>query len=145
MHQTKKKDKNIMIKNNTKIRTNKIHWKALLKRIKQDENFDNITVVFNNERILWKNALILGKNGFEVPQELIDYDDENINYSDITPITDEDIESGKIKWTINTELTLDKEIKDWIKKENINLNEFAAKLIQNFYDNIKSLPKNVAL
>ena len=125
--------------------TNKIHWKDILKLIEQNENFDNITVIFNKEKILWKDALILGKNGFEVPQELIDYDDENIDYSDIPPITDKDIESGKIKWTIKTELTLDKEIKDWIKKENININEFAAKLIQNFYENIKSLPKNAAL
>ena len=46
---------------------------------------------------------------------------------------------------MNAELNLDNDIRDWIKKENININEFAAKLIKNFHENIKSLPKNAAL
>jgi len=87
----------------------------------------------------------LGKNGIDVPEELIEYDDDKIDYSDIPAITDKDIQSGKIKWTINAEIPLEKEITDWISKEDINISEFAAKLIRNFYEGIKSLPKNVAL
>ena len=121
--------------------TKKIHWKTILKKIENGENLEGIEADFNNESILWKDAMILGKNGIEVPQELIDYDDENIDYSDIPPITDEAIKIGKIKWTINAELALEKEIADWIKAENININEFAAKLIRNFYDEMMSLPK----
>lgn len=86
----------------------------------------------------------LGKNGIEVPQGLIEYNDEEINYSDIPPITDTEIMSGKIKWTISAELAIEKEIAEWIKKEDINVNEFAARLIRNFYNGIKSLPKNAA-
>ena len=125
--------------------TKKIYWKAILNKIENGEKIDKVEVDFNKETILWKDAMILGKNGIEVPQELIDYDDENIDYSDIPPITEEDIKRGKIKWTINAELALEKEIADWIKKENINVDEFAAKLIRNFYEGIKSLPKNAAL
>jgi len=125
--------------------TIKIYWKTILGKIEKGEILENITADFNNETILWKEAMILGKNGIDVPQELIDYDDDNIDYSNIPPITDEDIESGKIKWIINAELSLEKEVADWIKKENIDVSKFAAKLIRNFYDGIKSLPKNAAL
>jgi len=125
--------------------TKKIYWKTILNKIENGENIENVEIDFNKETVPWKDAMILGKNGIEVPQELIDYDDENIDYSDIPPITEEDIQTGKIKWIINAELALDKEIADWIKNENININEFAAKLIRNFYEGIKSLPKNAAL
>ena len=91
------------------------------------------------------DAVLLGKNGIDVPEELIEYDDDIIDYSDIPAITDEDITSGKIQWTINTELALEKEIRDWIKKENINISDFATKLIRNFYDGIKLIRKNAAL
>ena len=134
-------DENIMTINNSKMDTKKIHWRTILKKIEDGESLEGIEADFNNESILWKDAMILGRNGIEVPQELVDYDDENIDYSDIPSITDEDIKSGKIKWTINAELALEKEIADWIKEENININEFAAKLIRDFYDEIKSLPK----
>ena len=123
----------------------KIHWTIILERIEKSQKIDNIKAEFNNERILWKHAMILGKNGIEVPQELIDYDDDNIDYSDIPAITDQDISEGKINRTIFAELALEKEIEVWMKKENINVSEFAAKLIRNFYDGIKSMPKNAAL
>ncbi len=123
----------------------KIHWRTALKLIEENKNLDDLIVVFYNEKIPWKDAMVLGKNGIEIPQEYIDYDDENIDYSDIPPITDDDIETGKIKWTINAELALEKEISDWLKNENINVSEFATKLIRNFYNGLKNLPKNAAL
>ena len=123
----------------------KIYWKTVLDLIAQDKSIENIEVDFNSEKIDWQDAMIFGKKGINVPQDIIDYDDDNIDYSDIPPITDVDIESGKIRWTINAELALEKEIADWIKKEDINVSEFAAKLIRDFYDGIKSLPKNAAL
>lgn len=68
-----------------------------------------------------------------------------IDFSDIPEITNEDISSGKIKWTISAEIPLDKEIQDWLKHENIDVNTFLSRLIRNFYDNIKSLPKKAAM
>lgn len=125
--------------------TNKIYWKLIIDKIIQGESILNLTPDFNNERIPWKDALKLGKNGIEVPQVYIDYDDENIDYTDIPAITDQDLAEGKIKWIINAELSLDKEITDWIRRENINVSALATTLIRNFYEELKSLPKNAAL
>ncbi len=134
-----------MIKAKTKMEIKKIRCKTALELIKENKSLDNVVIDFCGEKILWKDAMILGKKGIEIPQEYIDYDDENIDYSDIPPVTDDDIVNGKIKWTINAELSLEKEIADWIKNENININEFATKLIRNFYNGLKYLPKNTAL
>ena len=112
----------------------------------KNKNFNaNIKIDFAGNKIDAFDAVLLGKNGIDVPEELIEYDDDKIDYSDIPAITDADIENGKVQWTLNTELSLEKEIQDWIKKENINISEFAAKLIRNFYDGIKSIQKNAAL
>ena len=102
----------------------------------------DLIVDFQNEKVNVVDAVLLGKNGIDVPDELIDYDDENIDYSDIPAITDEDLASGKIRWTMHADIPLEKEISDWIRKEDINLNELAAKLIRDFYDGMKSFPKN---
>jgi len=124
---------------------NRISVEDALNLIKAGKYNSAVEVNFTDAKINVIDAVLLGKNGIDVPEELIEYDDDKIDYSDIPAITDEDIESGKIVWTINAELALEKEITDWIRKENININEFAAKLIRNFYDGIKSLPKNAAL
>ena len=125
--------------------TKKISVEQAINLIKKDEYNSKYEIAFNDQKIDAFDAILLGKNGIEVPDELIEYDDDKIDYSDIPAITDEDIESGKIRWTINTELALEKEIADWIKKEDINVGEFAANLIRNFYKGMKSLPKNAAL
>jgi len=125
--------------------TKKISVEQAIDLIKKDEYNSKYEIAFNDQKIDAFDAILLGKNGIEVPDELIEYDDDKIDYSDIPAITDEDIESGKIRWTINTELTLEKEIADWIKKEDINVGEFAANLIRDFYKGMKSLPKNAAL
>lgn len=95
-------------------------------------------VDFKNQKINSFDALLLGKNGVDVPEELIDYDDHKIDFSDIPEITDEDLATGKINWDATSEIQLNQEVSDWIKRENININEFAAMLIQNFYENMKS-------
>ena len=93
-----------------------------------------IEINFENQKINVFDAVLLGKNGVNVPEKLIEYEDTKIDYSDIPEITEKDIESGKIKWTVNAEIPLEKEITDRINKEGINLSEFAAKLIRNFYE-----------
>ncbi len=123
----------------------KISVKEAIELIKNNKFSTDIEIDFTNVKIDAFDTVLLGKNGIDVPEELIKYDDTKIDYSDIAAITDEDITSGKIKWTVNAEIPLEKEITDWIEKENINLNEFTAKLIRNFYEGIKSLPKNAAL
>lgn len=115
---------------------------ALIKNNKLTHQFK---VDFKNQKVDALDAILLGKNGIEVPEEIIEYDDDKIDFSDIPEITDKDISDGKIKWTVNADIPLDKEVTDWLSKENININEFAAKLIRNFYENINSLPKNAAM
>jgi hypothetical protein len=105
----------------------------------------NMTVDFANQKINALDAISLARYGFEIPEENVVYDDNNIDYSDIPEITEEDVESGKINWAINANIVLDKEVKEWIARENININEFASTLIQNFYKSIKNLPKNAAI
>ncbi len=125
--------------------TKKISVEQAIDLIKKDQYNSKYKIDFTNKKIDAFDAILLGKNGVDVPDELIEYNDDKIDYSDIPPITDDDIDSGKIKWTISTELALEKEIADWIKRENINVGEFAANLIRNFYKGMKSLPKNAAL
>jgi len=113
--------------------------------IKNNKFTGRVKVDFKNQKVDALDAILLGKNGIEVPEEIIEYDDDKIDFSDIPEISEKDILDGKIKWTVNADIPLDKEVTDWLLKENININEFAAKLIRNFYENIKSLPKNAAL
>jgi hypothetical protein len=87
------------------------------------------------------DVILLGKNGISVPKELIYYDDDAIDFSDDPDLTDEDLQTGKIKWLVNAELSLDDDVKDWIKKEQINLNTLLSNLLTHFYKDVKSLPK----
>ncbi len=100
---------------------------------------------FDNASIDALDAILLGKNGIDVPENLIIYNDDKIDYSDIPAITDEDIETGKIRWIVNAEIPLEQEISNWIKVEKIDLNELVTQLIKNFYQTVKSVQKNAAL
>ena len=91
--------------------------------IEKKEFNSKYKIDFKNKKIDALDAILLGKNGIDVPENLIEYDDDKIDYSDIPEITYKDIEEGKIKWTMNVELNLYNDIRDWIKRENINLNE----------------------
>ena len=113
--------------------------------IKNNKFKNNYKIDFKDEKVNAFDAILLGKNDIDVPDDIIEYDDDKIDYSDIPEITDKDIATGKIKWTLNAEISLDSDVREWIKTENININKFAAKLIKNFYESIKFLPKNAAL
>lgn len=121
---------------------NKISAKEAIDLIKQNQFSSAYRVEFGNERIEAHDALLLGRNGIEVPEELIVYDDNKIDYSDIPPVTDNDIAEGKIEWTLLAEITLEEEIAEWLKKEDIDINKFAGDLIRNFYYNLQSSYKN---
>lgn len=110
------------------------------------EKFDSrLKVSFDRKKVNPQDALKLGRHGVDVPEDLIEYDDTQLDFSDIPEITDKDMSSGKIRWTVHAEIPLEKEIQDWIKSENIDFNHFVSKLIRNFYDSVKSLPKKTAL
>ena len=123
----------------------KIHYKKALEILKKGEKILQQDIDFNNEQIHVKDVSLLNKNSIRVPENLIFYDDENIDCSDIPEITEKDIETGKIQWIELSEFPIDDEIRNWITKQNIKLNELLPYLLKNFYKTIKLTQKNVAL
>jgi uncharacterized protein YvpB len=115
-----------------------------IKLLESGEDISAYKVLFNKEKVEALYAILLGKNKIEVPEELIYYNDDAIDFSDDPDITTEDFETGKLVWNIKTSLAVDKEIKDWITKEKIDVDKLLIKLMRNFYETIKDFPKKAA-
>ncbi len=65
----------------------------------------------------------------------------------ITGITSDNIESvtkTNINQVIDTSVQFDKEIQEWIKKDNINLSELVPELVRNFYQAMKKIQNKTA-
>lgn len=108
-----------------------------LKRLKNGESIEGITIDFTSERVKALDAFNLGKAGIEVPDEVIEYDDADIAYD---PAFDEyewkrtnenPLERLTEKLTIKIEI--DKDVNTWIQKNGIKLNHLLEKLIHDFY------------
>jgi len=125
--------------------TKKKYWKDVLKILDQGIEIKDILIDFNNEKIEFKDVALFNRNGIRVPKELIYYNEDTIDFSDDHDITDEDFETGKLTWNVKTFLPLEKELKDWIVKEKIDINILIVKLVRNFYDTVKDFPKKTAL
>jgi hypothetical protein len=115
-----------------------------IKLIEAGEDISSYQVVFNHEKIEALQAILLGRNKIDVPSELIFYDDDAIDFSDDPNIADKDFETGELIWNIKTSLPVDKEIKDWITKEKIDVDKLLLKLMRNFYETVKDFPKKAA-
>jgi len=125
--------------------TNKIYWKDLVEMLQNNEIPQNIEIDLNDEMIEFKNVSLLNRFGFRVPEKQIIYDDDNIDFCDDPDITDEDIETGKISWSVKANFMLEPEIKQWIKNEKIEINSLIPQLMKNFYETVKHIQKNAAL
>ena len=125
--------------------TKKKYWKDVLEMIKHNIEIKDILIDFNNEKIEFKDVALLNRNGIKVPEELIYYDDDAIDFSDDPDMTNEDFATEKLIWNVKTSLPLDKELKDWITKEKIDINKLVVKLMRNFYETVKDFPQNAAL
>lgn len=125
--------------------TKTINQQEAIKLLESGEDISSYKVVFNHEKIEALQAILLGKNKIDVPDELIFYDDDAIDFDDDPDITDEDLESGKIVWSIKTSLPVDKELRDWIVKENVDVDKLLIKLMRDFYETVKDFPKKAAL
>lgn len=115
-----------------------------IKLLEAGEDISVYKVLFNEEKVEALKAIILGKNKIEVPSDLIFYDDDTIDFSDDPDITSEDFETGKLVWNIKTSLPIDKEMKDWIINEKIDVDKLLTKLMRNFYDTVKDFPRKAA-
>lgn len=81
---------------------NEIFVEALNKKISQGQ-VETILEKIKKREITWWDISEIEKSGVKIPTELEIIADENIVYDeDNLPITDEDIESGKIKDIKNT-------------------------------------------
>lgn len=116
-----------------------INQAEAIQLLKENTDLSNYEIEFDEAPIEALDVILLGKNGISVPESLIYYDDEDIDFSDDPDLTEEDLASGKIKWLVQTELALDEEIKDWVKKEKINLPELLSNLLTDFYQNVRAL------
>jgi len=122
-----------------------VNQRQAIKLLKEKKDISLFSIEFNEHKIEAIDAILLGKNKIDVPEHLIFYDDDSIDFSDDPDITDEDIETGKIKWIVNTEISLESEISNWIKLQNIDLSQLTTQLIKNFYQTMKNIQKNAAL
>jgi hypothetical protein len=127
------------------MKTKVINQQEVIKLLEAGNDISAYNVVFNEEKIEAMHAILLGKNKIDVPEELIYYDDDAIDFSDDPDITDEDLKTGKIVWNIKTSLPVDKELKDWIIKEKVDVDKLLVKLMRNFYETVKDFPKKAAL
>jgi len=129
----------------TNMESKTINQKEAIDKIQSGEDVSVYNIVFNQEKVEALEAILLGRNKIIVPENLIYYNDQDIDYSDDAALTDDDLESGKIQWTIRPEIHLEKEITDWIKQENIKLDELVPHLLKSFYQSVKFAQKNAAL
>lgn len=116
---------------------NQVEAIALLKEKKSVSGMD---INFDSTPIEALDAFLLRKNGISVPDELIWYDDDAIDYSDIPEWTDEELKRARLIRMIHTVLPLDDEVRTWIREEHIDFTQLFAKLITDFYKNVKSIP-----
>jgi len=124
---------------------NIIYWKDLVRMLQNNEIPKNSEVDLKNDMIDFKNVSLLNRFGFRVPENQINYDDDKIDFSDDPDITDDDIDTGKISWSVRANFILEPEIKAWIKNEKIEINSLIPQLMKNFYETVKNIQKNAAL
>ncbi len=113
--------------------------------IRSGEAISEYTVVLDTEKIEVTDAILLGSNNISIPKGLVWYNDDITDFSDDADICKEDFETGKLSWMINTSLPLEPEIKQWIKREKIDVDKLLTQLVKNFYETVKSVNKNVAM
>lgn len=108
-----------------------------IKRLEEGKKIEGITIDFENTKVKALDAFKLGKVGIEVPDEVIDYDDADITYdpdfddyewerTDIDPIRD-------LKEKLTVSIEIDKDVKAWIQKNEISLDQLIEELIRSFY------------
>ncbi|MFN8257477.1 MAG: hypothetical protein U0W24_17415 [Bacteroidales bacterium] len=124
---------------------NNIYWKDLVELLRQNKTTAIQQVDFRGEMINIREVALLNRFGYRVPENLIKYNDDEIDFSDDPDITEEDLQTGKISWSVVANFNLDPEVKQWLKNEKIEMNKLIPSLIRNFYETVKLLKNNAAL
>lgn len=120
----------------------KLNWEKAIELLKNGEKVLQTDIEFTDKQIPFRDVSFLNKNSIRVPENLVFYDDQNIDFSDIPEITDEEItafETSQKLSKVTTSLSLGKDIKNWIKEENIDIDKLVSQLMTNFYHTVKNI------
>jgi hypothetical protein len=119
-----------------------INQESLIKLLRAGQDISAYQIKLDDTKIEVLDAILLRKNGITVPDELVYYADDEIDFEDDPDINEEDFETGRLIRIISAEILVDKEISDWIRNDNINVNSLLRDLIESFYHNMKSLSRS---
>ncbi len=113
----------------------KISAKEALAMVREGKSLDLFEVEVNHS-LDAMDAFHLRKYGVHVPEKLITYEDEDLAYDE--DFDDEEWQrlEGLVDETdpnIQVELIVEKEVKKWIKDNDIPLSDLLSRLLHNYY------------
>lgn len=115
-----------------------INQKKAVELLRGGQTVGDYKIDFNDDQVEALDAFLLRKNGIALPDHLVFYDDDSIDFEDDADITTEDFENEKLVRVLQAEVTIDKEIADWLSQGNINVNQLLTNLMRDFYKNAKA-------
>ena len=118
--------------------TQTINQKKAVELLRGGQTVSDYNILFNGDKVEALDAFLLRKNGVALPDHLVFYDDDSIDFEDDADITIEDFENEKLVRVLRAEVTIDKEIADWVSQSNINVNHLLSNLMKDFYKNAKA-------
>lgn len=109
-----------------------------LECLKNGKTLEGVSISFSSEaKIKALDAFRLGKAGIEVPDELIEYNDVDIvhdpEFDDYEWKRIGEDPLSELKETITVNIELDKQLNNWIKNNDIQIDNLLEKLIKDFY------------
>jgi len=110
----------------------KISVSEALRKLEAGESVSGYSIDFDRIKIEALDVMKLSKGGIVVPESAIYYDDDDIAY-------DEDFEGDWVRVDTATKsktevrITLQDDIKQWVEKNNVQLDQLIEKLLEGFY------------
>ena len=120
------------IRQTKKVKNNKISVSEALRKLEVGEPVSDYSIDFDRIKVEALDVMKLSKGGIVVPEAAIYYDDGDIAF-------DEDFEGEWVRVdTIaqpktEVQITLQDDIKRWVEKNNVKLDQLIEKLLDGFY------------
>jgi hypothetical protein len=115
---------------------NRLSVSEALKRIESGQSIEGYSVDFERIKVEALDVMKLVKNGVEVPEDAIYYDDEDIiddeDFDGSWEMIDYDPLEGPPNIT-EVRINLDSEVKSWLDKRDIKLDQLVEQLLNGFY------------
>ncbi|WP_148270392.1 hypothetical protein [Haliscomenobacter hydrossis] len=130
---------------NQMITTNEISVSEALHKIDSGESIKAYTISFDHIKVEALDVMKLAKHGIVVPDEAVYYNDDDI-------VMDDDDFAGEWKRIdydpvltqeayVEVKINLNKDIKNWVETQNIQLPELLENLLDGFYRTQRSISK----